>query len=105
MYDGIVSDNRTGTPVSAASSSDVTRADYSPSYGNVIYIYHPDLNLTTVYAHLNSISVSLGAEVSVGQGIGTIGNTGNSFGAHLHFETHHGGWRQHSGVDPMQFLK
>ena len=94
-----------GTPVSASAEGVVTRADYSPSYGNVIYIYHPALNLTTVYAHLHSMSVSLGTQVSTGQGIGTIGNTGASFGAHLHFETHHGGWKQHSGVDPMQFLK
>lgn len=94
-----------GTPVSAAAAGVVTRADYSSSYGNVIYIYHPELNLTTVYAHLHSMSVSIGAQVSTGQGIGTIGNTGASFGNHLHFETHNGGWRQHSGVDPMQFLK
>ena len=105
IHYGIDIANSTGTPVSAAASGVVTRADYSSSYGNVIYIYHADLNLTTVYAHLNSMSVSLGDQVSHGQGIGTIGNTGNSFGAHLHFETHHGGWQQHNGVDPMQFLK
>src|SRR5690625_3400628 len=102
---GIDIANSTGTPVSAAASGIVTRADYSPSYGNVIYIYHAELNLTTVYAHLNSISVEYGDKVSSGQGIGTVGNTGNSFGAHLHFETHYGGWSYHGGVDPMQFLK
>lgn len=94
-----------GTFVGAAASGVVTRADYSPSYGNVVYIYHPELDLTTVYAHLHSISTSLNAKVSTGQGIGTVGNTGASFGNHLHFETHEGAWQQKKGVDPNKYLK
>lgn len=94
-----------GTPVYAAASGVVTRANYSSSYGNVIYIYHSSIDKTTVYAHLHSMSVSSGEEVSAGQQIGGIGNTGRSFGNHLHFEVHNGLWSQHGGVNPMNFLK
>lgn len=94
-----------GTLVNAAASGIVTRSDYSPSYGNVVYIYHPELNITTVYAHLHTRSVGSRANVSDGQTIGTVGNTGRSFGDHLHFETHIGPWEQHNGVNPTQFFK
>ncbi|WP_164668101.1 murein hydrolase activator EnvC family protein [Virgibacillus doumboii] len=94
----------TGTAVSAAAGGVVTRSAYSSSYGNVIYIYHAQYDKTTVYAHLSSRSVSLGQSVSRGQTIGAVGNTGNSYGAHLHFEVHNGGWNYHSGINPMPFL-
>jgi murein DD-endopeptidase MepM/ murein hydrolase activator NlpD len=42
--------------------------------------------LYTLYGHLSSVSVSQGQTVSQGQVIGYSGNTGNSYGAHLHFE-------------------
>lgn len=95
---------KTGTPVYAAASGVVTRSNYSSSYGNVIYIYHPDLDLTTVYAHLSQNLVSLGTTVTKGEHIGNVGNTGRSFGAHLHFETHKGEWKQRNGINPMQFF-
>jgi murein DD-endopeptidase MepM/ murein hydrolase activator NlpD len=40
----------------------------------------------TLYAHLSQINVSLCQSITAGQVIGYAGNTGNSFGAHLHFE-------------------
>ena len=45
---------------------------------------------TTVYAHLSSRSVGNMQSVSKGQVIGYMGNTGDSFGQHLHFELHRG---------------
>ena len=76
-------------------------------YGNHIYIYHHNVNgssFTTVYAHLNSVQVSSGQVVKQGQQIGTLGNTGDSSGPHLHFEIHPGGWSYHGGVNPRNYI-
>ena len=57
-------------------------------------------SLTTCYAHQSAFATSQGAAVSQGQVIGYVGNTGRSFGAHLHFETRVDG----SPVDPLGYL-
>lgn len=95
-------------PVVAAADGYVYRSYYSSSYGNVIFIMHY-INgqvYTTVYAHLESRLVSEGQNVSKGQMIGYMGNTGRSFGAHLHFELHRGPWNasKSNAVDPMQYV-
>ncbi|WP_244404819.1 M23 family metallopeptidase [Saccharococcus caldoxylosilyticus] len=81
-------------PVVAAASGTVSKSYYSDSYGNVVFIRHT-INGTqyeTVYAHLRSRAVSEGQTVSQGQFIGYMGNTGESFGQHLHFEIHKPYW-------------
>ena len=70
------------------------------SYGNCIDISHDD-NVTTRYAHLSEIVVVPGQPVVQGQLIGYVGNTGNSFGSHLHFEYRPDGVHQ----DPNIILK
>lgn len=61
-------------------------------FGNHVILNHGVINdrqIYTVYAHMVSTPlVSNGDTVSKGQIIGNVGNTGNSYGAHLHFETH-----------------
>jgi murein DD-endopeptidase MepM/ murein hydrolase activator NlpD len=57
-------------------------------------------SLSTCYAHQSSFGTSLGASVDKGQVIGSVGNTGNSFGAHLHFEVRVNG----APVNPMGYL-
>ncbi|MBV6450115.1 MAG: hypothetical protein MHPDNHAH_00835 [Anaerolineales bacterium] len=81
-----------GAPVYAADSGVVTMAQggYNYGYGNVIQIDHGN-GFSTVYAHLSVIGVSQCQSVSAGQWIGAAGNTGNSQGAHLHFEVRQGG--------------
>ena len=87
-----------GTPVMAAEDGTVeivyhwngkrTQGDTN-SYGNMVKIRHANWNggtVHTLYAHLNSITVKQGQVVKTGEVIGYSGNTGNSFGAHLHFE-------------------
>ncbi|MCA2001250.1 MAG: M23 family metallopeptidase, partial [Chloroflexi bacterium] len=76
-----------GEPVYAAGSGMVTMAQggWNYGYGNVIQIDHGN-GYVTVYAHLSVINVSVCTPVGQGAVIGAAGNTGNSFGAHLHFE-------------------
>jgi murein DD-endopeptidase MepM/ murein hydrolase activator NlpD len=81
-----------GATVYAADSGVVTMAQggYNYGYGNVIQIDHGN-GYSTIYAHLNAYFVGVCQSVSAGQQIGTSGNTGNSQGAHLHFEVRQGG--------------
>jgi hypothetical protein len=81
-----------GAPVYAADSGVVTMAQggYNYGYGNVIQIDHGN-GYSSVYAHLSSIGVGVCESVGAGQWIGAAGNTGNSQGAHLHFEVRQNG--------------
>ena len=77
-----------GSLIVAGASGVVTAAGWSTTgYGNYVKIDHGN-GVETLYAHMldNSIMVSVGEHVSKGYAIGRVGNTGYSFGAHLHFE-------------------
>jgi len=100
---------RTGAvPIVAAADGTVIRSSYDRSYGNVVMITHMiDGRLyTTVYAHLESYTVSGLQQVEKGQIIGYMGNTGNSTGPHLHFEIHHGTWNgsRTNAVNPLKYV-
>lgn len=88
-----------GTPIRAADGGRVAYAGWMSGYGNYTCIQHSG-SLSTCYAHQSSIGVSVGQQVKQGQVIGAVGNTGHSFGAHLHFEVRANG----TPVDPMGFL-
>lgn len=95
-------------PVVAAADGVVIRSYYSSSYGNAVFISH-SINgeiYTTVYAHLRSRSVSEGEVVAKGQQIGIMGNTGYSFGQHLHFELHRGPWNasKSNAINPVGII-
>ncbi|RMF32999.1 MAG: hypothetical protein D6759_07490 [Chloroflexi bacterium] len=97
-----------GTPVVAARSGSVTRADnvcpcddcchnptdpgYNSGYGNLVEIDHGNGYITR-YAHLspNGFAVRQGQAVHRGQRIANADNTGHSQGSHLHFELLHDG--------------
>ena len=72
-------------------------------YGNYIILDHGN-GLYTLYAHLASFTVSVGQNVTVGQQIGVIGSTGDSTGAHLHFEVRKGANSANNRVDPELYL-
>ena len=75
-----------GTPIRAAMSGKVVVAGWTGGYGNYTCIQHCGA-LSTCYGHQSRYATSVGANVSKGDLIGYVGNTGNSTGAHLHFET------------------
>ena len=81
-----------GNAMYASNAGEVIMAGWYYGYGNAVMIAH-NVNgkiYTTLYGHMNSLSVSAGQSVSRGQVIGTVGNTGYSFGCHLHFQIMYG---------------
>lgn len=82
----------TGTPILAAGSGTVERANRYGGYGNYIRIRHTD-GYKTAYAHLSKFArgVKSGSYVKQDQVIGYVGTTGRSTGPHLHYEVHHHG--------------
>jgi murein DD-endopeptidase MepM/ murein hydrolase activator NlpD len=91
-----------GEPVYSAGAGIVTMAQggWNYGYGNVVQIDHGN-GYVTVYAHLSAINVGVCTPVGQGAVIGAAGNTGNSFGAHLHFEVRIGG----SNVNPYSIVQ
>jgi len=92
-------DLETGDTVMAAFDGMVRIAKLNRSYGNVVIIRHKN-GLETVYAHLSKILVEPGQVLEAGQIIGLGGNTGHSFGAHLHFEMRYLG----QAIDAEDFI-
>lgn len=84
-----------GTPIYAALSGKVIRTGYDVTYGNYVLIAHHSA-YQTMYAHLSSFSVSNGAYVTTKTKIGSVGNTGQSTGAHLHFTV----YKNRSTINP-----
>lgn len=76
----------TGEPIYAAFDGVVRISKFNRTYGNLIVIRHEQNGLETYYAHLSSRDVQPGDKVKAGQVIGKCGNTGRSYGSHLHFE-------------------
>lgn len=91
MHRGVDMNLNTGDEVYAAFSGRVRIVNYEANgYGNYVVIRH-DNGLETVYGHLSKHLVKRNQYVKAGQPIGLGGNTGRSFGAHLHFETRYMG--------------
>lgn len=88
-----------GTPTYAAGEGRVLIAGWSNSAGNWIVIDHGN-GFVGKYMHHSALAVRQGDYVQKGQQIGYVGNTGNSFGAHLHFQLELNG----TPVDPQKYL-
>ncbi|WP_251446256.1 M23 family metallopeptidase [Microbacterium sp. USTB-Y] len=94
-----------GTPIYAAAAGTVTASAESIGGYGVSIMIMSNINGTMVetrYGHMvyGSRMVQAGEQVSAGQLIGLVGNTGNSYGSHLHFEVRIGG----SVIDPEPWL-
>ncbi|MFZ3070406.1 MAG: M23 family metallopeptidase [Anaerolineaceae bacterium] len=89
-----------GSPLYAVDDGVVAYAGWlNGGYGNLVVIDHGN-GYETFYEHLDQISVSCGSTIYQGNVIGAAGTTGNSTGAHLHFEIRYGG----TAVDPFTML-
>ena len=88
-----------GEPARATAPGRVIAAEAAGGYGNMVEIDHGH-GLTTRFGHLARIAVSPGQRVAAGDMIGSVGSTGRSTGAHLHYETRIDG----VPVDPQRFL-
>ncbi len=88
-YNGVDLASSYGATIYAAAAGEViissSDGGYHGGYGNYIVIRH-DNGTQTLYAHLSSVSVSVGQTVGQGDVIGAMGSTGKSTGTHLHFE-------------------
>jgi len=87
-----------GAPVLASAAGTVVEVESRVAYGTNVVIDHGD-RVATVYAHLGSVAVAVGDPVAQGQTIGTIGSTGFSTGAHLHYEVRVDG----APIDPTPY--
>lgn len=93
-----------GTPILASQSGTVIRSEVHPSWGNYVAILHED-GMTTLYAHNQQNLVKVGQQVERGETIALMGSTGNSTGAHLHFEVSASpSLSQAQLIDPIAFL-
>ena len=105
FHTGIDMSSPEGSPVLAADDGVVILAGGSivngvlVGYGNYVVIAHAG-GLTTLYGHLLRLAVRVGDAVTQGQVVGLEGSTGNSTGAHLHFELRKGT----APLDPAPFL-
>jgi murein DD-endopeptidase MepM/ murein hydrolase activator NlpD len=94
-----------GTPYKAVHAGTVKLAKWFGGYGNAIIIDHGD-GVETIYGHSSKLLVKVGQKVNAGDVIGLVGNTGHSFGSHVHLEVHVDGtprdpipWLRAHGVD------
>jgi murein DD-endopeptidase MepM/ murein hydrolase activator NlpD len=90
-----------GAPIYAADTGVIVFAGLSyRGYGNLVIIDHGN-GWQTAYAHLSQVNVFCGGSIYQGQLLGLSGSTGNSTGAHLHFEMRHSQWGR---VNPWLYL-
>lgn len=85
-----------GTPVELPSEGKVVFAGEKGGYGNTVVVDHGQ-GVTTLYAHLNDVYVEQGQQLRHNDVVGSVGSTGRSTGAHLHFEVRKDG----KALDPV----
>ena len=100
-HDGVDIGASRGSDIWAAAAGTVILAGRNGGYGNCVIVNHGN-GYTTVYGHMDSIAVSAGQSVSMGQVLGYVGSTGNSTGPHLHFEIRSSATAY--PIDPQSFL-
>lgn len=96
MHKGVDFGVPVGTAVKATSGGTVVRAGWEnpnnpkQGWGRVVFVDHGN-GRTSVYAHLDSISVKPGDKIEKGHVVGNSGNSGSSTAPHLHYEERQNG--------------
>jgi murein DD-endopeptidase MepM/ murein hydrolase activator NlpD len=98
-HEGIDLSAPMGAPIIAPASGRVISVSNEPGYGNTFQIDHGN-GIVTKFAHCSRIVVHVGQQVTRGQLIATVGNTGLATGPHLHYEVHVNG----QPVDPLKYV-
>ena len=97
MHNGVDLAANEGVPIQCAAKGRVEEAmDNNDGYGLILRVSHKG-GYETRYAHCSALNVKAGQEVRRGQHVAAVGNTGHSFGAHLHFEVRKNG----TPLDPL----
>ena len=99
MHEGMDFGASSGTPIYASDGGKVIRAGWFSGHGLCVEIDHGN-NVVTRYSHCSSVLVNVGDLVYQGQQIAKVGNTGHSFGSHLHFEVRVNG----SSQNPRKYI-
>lgn len=98
-HEGIDLSAPMGAPIVAPATGRVISVTNEPGYGNTFQIDHGN-GIVTKFAHCSRIVVHVGQQVTRGQLIATVGNTGLATGPHLHYEVHVNG----QPVDPLKYV-
>ena len=85
FHSGVDFRGRVGDSIQTTGDGVVSFAGPKGGLGRCVIIEHNE-NLQTLYAHLHRVNVVKGQQVSSGEVIGFLGNTGRSTGPHLHYE-------------------
>ena len=99
QHTGVDLDGNTGDPIYAVDDGVVTFSGWKSAYGYLVKLSHGN-GVETWYGHCNKLHVEVGDVVSKGDKIADVGNTGRSYGSHLHFEVRVNG----SPKNPMNYL-
>ncbi len=99
FHTGVDFAGATGTKIWAADGGVVTHAGWKGNYGYCVIINHQN-GYTTYYAHCSKLLVKVGDKVAKGEQIAKVGNTGRSYGAHVHFEIRKNGKTQ----NPLNYI-
>lgn len=90
---------RTGAPILSPAEGVVSYAGRYGSFGNTVMVFH-GYGISTLYAHAEDVLVRVGQRVKRGDTLATVGSSGRSTGAHLHYEIIVNGVR----VDPRKYV-
>ncbi len=100
-HKGIDIANEKGSSVVAVDDCIIIEVYKSPTFGNTVkYKLKNQDNITVLYAHNDEILVNVGDEVSRGNIISTVGNTGSTTGSHLHYAIYVDG----EEIDPIKYV-